>query len=111
MGGIPRAARHWDAEEKNPRTARMTPIDFPEANRTFGPPKGYTEEQIRSIAAFQGVVLGGSLDGCEVVVVAWRPDDKDLERLNNGGVVYLQVLGGLPPHLLGTDFNEVVTPA
>ncbi len=53
----------------------------------------------------------GSLDGLQLVVVAWVPDVTDLERLNSGLPVYLSVLGGLPPHFLSTAFEEAVRPA
>lgn len=41
------------------------------------------------------------------MVVAWKPSQVDLERLSNGASVFLMVIGGLPPHIMGTDFKEV----
>ena len=82
----------------------MIPVEFNEANQVFGPPPGMTVEQVVPVHAFVGEVQGGSCDGVPMVVVAWRPDPEDLAALNNGALVYLAVLGGLPPHVVSTSF-------
>ena len=84
----------------------MKPATFAEANTNFGPPPDMAESQCRTISAYRGKITGGSLDGETQVVVAWRPDADDLKRLNEGGLIYLGVIGGLPPHFLVTDFKE-----
>lgn len=81
------------------------PTTFPAANCVFDPPIGFSAGQIHRIPAFRGQSIGGSLDGMDVVVVAWLPDAADLERLNAGGPVFLCSCGGLPPHLLTTEFT------
>jgi len=82
----------------------MSPVNFPKSNSTFGPPPDLTEQQVNTVHAFTGVVDGGSLDGMPMVVVAWKPDEQDLEILKRGGAIYLAVMGGLPPHVLTTEF-------
>ena len=89
----------------------MTPILFPEANVSLGAPEGLTETQVMTIPAYVGEVVGGSVDGVRLVVVAWRPTAAELEDLNNGGEIYLSCIGGLPPHFLTTKFKEAVKPA
>lgn len=84
----------------------MNAEQFEQANITYGPPEGVSEAHVHSIPAFVGAIEGGPFDGSHYTVVAWRPDEKDLERLNNGGVVYLSVVGGLMPHFLCTSFEE-----
>lgn len=64
-----------------------------------------------SIYAHLTEAKSGSVDGDKIVVVAWQPNEIDLERLRNGAPIFLSVLGGLPPHFLTTDFKEAVNPA
>ena len=87
----------------------MIPAAFSEANCMFKAPSDMDESQVLAISAFQGTVLGGNLDGCPFVVVAWTPTPEDLERLQNGQPVYLSMLGGLSPHFLTTSFPEACT--
>lgn len=86
----------------------MSPIEFPEANCHFGPPPGMTEQQVRGVKGFLGSVMGGSMDGSTIVVVAWRPSPEDLQALNQGGAIYVSCIGGLPPHFLCTSFPEAI---
>lgn len=86
----------------------MTPSNFKQANRMFTAPEGMDETQVASIPACALVMNGGPLDGSAMVVVAWKPSEEELKELNNGGLVYLSVLGGLPPHTVGTSFPFVI---
>lgn len=76
----------------------MNPVTFPEANKRYGPPEGMTEAQVMTLAAWEGRVKGGGLDGAPVVVTAWQPTAEELATLNAGGPLYLSFIGGLPPH-------------
>lgn len=89
----------------------MTPVDFREHNTRFGPPEGLEESQCQSIPAYVHTVQGGSCDGVQQVVVAWRPTPEELVVLEQGGPIYVAVLGGLPPHYLCVDFHEATHPA
>lgn len=88
----------------------MNPVSFPGSNKSFGPPEGMDESQVRIIPAYVGKITKGSLDGEPIVVVAWKLSPEDRENLkNNDGVIYLTVLGGgLPPHLLSTSFAQAI---
>lgn len=88
----------------------MHPVAFPQVNTQYGPPPDLEESQCKTIPAFRGAVECGSVDGATMVVVAWRPDPQDLSRLQAGGFVYLVMIGGLAPHIIGTDFEEVTHP-
>lgn len=70
-----------------------------------------TEEQVQTVPVFVHDIEGGSCDGFRQVAVAWQPNAEDLQKLNNGGLVYLSVIGGLPPHFLSTDFRDATNPA
>lgn len=89
----------------------MTPVEFPGCNTIFGPPKEMDEQQVCKIAAYAHQVVGGSCDGALQIVTAWRPSAEDLERLNNGELVYFSCLGALPPHYLCTTFYQATHPS
>lgn len=84
----------------------MTPINFPEANVDVGPPKGMDESQVHAVRAFHGAVTEGTLDGSTYLVVAWKPTEREIEDIKVHGIIYLTVLGGLPPHFLSTRFEN-----
>jgi len=84
----------------------MTPFAFPECNVKLVAPAGYDESQVQTIDGFIGPIVGGELDGQEISVVAWKPDESELEDLKNGNPIYLVVFGrSLPPHTLKTQMQ------
>lgn len=89
----------------------MIVTPFPQANCQFTPPKGYSEQQVGTVPAFNGVIKGGSMDGSTVIVTAWKPDPIDIERLQQGGLIYLTCVSVLPAHMLTTDFSSATNPA
>lgn len=88
----------------------MTPTTFEQANCKFGTPEGLDESQVMTIHAYRGPVVGGSVDGAQLVVTAWKPTEAEIEVMKAGAPVFLSVLGGLPPHFLTTDFEQAVKP-
>ena len=89
----------------------MKPIQFEQANSKMGPPDELVESQCGTVATFKTQIVGGSCDGLPLCVVAWRPDESDIHTLVKGGVVFVSVIGGLPPHFLTTDFHSATHPA
>ena len=89
----------------------MNPVKFPQANCRFGPPPDMSEAQVQTIYAYKDEAKKGSCDGSQMVVVAWKPDAHEIERINAGCPIFLTVLGGLPPHFITTDFRKAVNPA
>ena len=89
----------------------MTPVDFKEGNKIFGPPEGFTEGQVKPVRAYHGTVRTGSCEGAPCVVVAYQPDAYERQIIADGGSVFMTVLGGLPPHMLTTSFAQAVNPA
>lgn len=89
----------------------MIATDFPGTNRFFGPPPDMDSKQVAVIHAHCGVVDRGSCEGSPMVITAWKPDEQDLRRLNAGEPVFVTFLGGLPPHMLTTNFKEAKNPA
>jgi hypothetical protein len=89
----------------------MISVDFPEANMSFGPPPGFAEAQVHTVRAHRCVIQGGSCDGVEMVVTAWRPTEAELAQIAAGAPIFLTFMGGLPPHMVTTSFAEAVRPA
>lgn len=84
----------------------MTLIDFPERNQIFGPPEGFSEEQVKPAYAYVGEVKKDSMDGQRIVVVAWKPNEDEIRALIAGAPIYASFAGGLPPHFLTTSFLQ-----
>ncbi len=62
--------------------------DFPGANHEFEKPQGMRDDQCGTLRVKRGLAdVGGEM--LPVSVSAWKPDADDLERLNNGGFIYL----------------------
>jgi len=87
----------------------MTPVHFPEANIKYGPPDDMTEAQCGTIHAYVGALMSGTLMGCQVTIVAWKPNEAELDDLLAGKSVYLTVFGGLPPHCITTSCNSAMS--
>jgi len=78
---------------------------------TFKSPPDLHESQVMPIRAYSGMVRGGSLDGCNIVVTAWKPTPAELKALNMGQPLFLSCIGGLPPHFPSVDFDLAIAPA
>lgn len=90
----------------------MSPVNFIEANRRYGPPQDLEESQCGTIHAHVGVIDSGSVEGTPMIVTAWKPDARELERLVSGGLIFITFLAiGLPPHMVTTSFSEATKPA
>lgn len=88
----------------------MIPVDFEESNTNYGPPSDLDESQCATVKAYRGTVLGGPVDGVEISVVAWKPSPQEISDILAGSPIYVSVMGGLAPHVLGTSFKSVVGP-
>lgn len=89
----------------------MIPTAFKEANMNYGPPSDLEESQCHTICAYGGTIVGGSIDGMTVSVVAWKPTAAELESIKSGEPIFLSVIGRLPPHFLSTSFHQATHPA
>lgn len=90
----------------------MIPQKFPAANKHFKAPPDFAESQVRTVPAYIGTIKGGSCDGQNITVVAWRPTEEELHALNEGAAVHVTWFGlGLVPHMLTTNFQEATHPA
>ena len=85
----------------------MNPARPPVYNKTFVAPADLDHSQVAPITAFAGEVPSGhNLDGAGFVVVAWKPTSEEIESLRQGGLIYISMLGGIPPHFVTTDFGQ-----
>lgn len=91
----------------------MMPVEFEEANITFTPPDGMTEDQCQRIRAYRGTVTSPSpVEGMPIVVTAWKPNDEEIKDLLRGKPVYIAMLSSAPcPHMLTTNFAQATQPA
>jgi hypothetical protein len=89
----------------------MTPFAFPESNCTFGPPPDMTATQVIPIPAYRGKFEGGSCDGSECVVVAYKISPEEFKILVQTGTIYFSMMGGLAPHYPSLSFHDATHPA
>lgn len=55
---------------------------------------------------FRGEVQRGRFEGASILILAWRPEPADLERLNQGGTLYITFPGVYMHHHISTSFAE-----
>ncbi len=78
----------------------MIHTDFEQANFTYGKPESMTDEQCMSLRVFRGA----NTDNLPVVISKWQPNKEDIEAINRGEGIWLEVLGnGIPPVTLYTE--------
>ena len=88
----------------------MLPVDFEQANFTFGKPESMTDEECDSLRVFKGQYP----DGTPRITSKWQPNKEDIEAISRGEAVYLDIVGyGMPPVRLFTEnpfITETVEP-
>lgn len=78
----------------------MEPTNFAESNSVLGPPKGMTEDEVRSLSCFR--------DG-KATISCWKPTEKDLQRLKETGQLWLiHMSPSMPPVEVTTEYPFVV---
>jgi hypothetical protein len=86
----------------------MLPQSFEQANFTFTKPQGWTDEECMDLHVHKGQYPNGT----PTIISYWKPNKEDLEALNNGGGIYLEIIGqGMPPVALFTENPFVQQPA
>jgi hypothetical protein len=71
----------------------MLPHSFPEANKVYTKPAGWTDEQCANLHVCQT----NCEDGTPVIISYWKPSYEDLQALNNGGGIYLMITANVQP--------------
>lgn len=78
----------------------MKPVDFPEANFTFGRPMVMTDEQCGSLRVFKGKYA----DGLPVNISCFELSEDELQEIVKTRRVWLHVIGeSHPPVAIGTE--------
>lgn len=76
----------------------MIPVDFKERNKVFVKPEGWKDEECGDCYAYVH-----EDDERPFIITAWQPSKEDIEAINSGRPVFLQLCQGiLPPHSLFT---------
>ncbi len=81
----------------------MLPIEIEGWNTEMQPPAGWDEKKDGVCHTIKASVQPDPHNaGRHYVVTGWKPSEKDLESIKNGGAIYLQCWGGMPPVALYT---------
>jgi len=83
----------------------MKPELFDGVNCDLAKPKDWNDETMGECASLPVMIIDHD-NGQRFIISAWRPSKEDLEVLNSGGLLYLQVYGSMPPVALYTINGE-----
>lgn len=87
----------------------MQPVTFAGANTEWKRPEGTTEQQCSTLPVLKGVTKFGAAEAV-VSRSAWKPSEEELEMLNAGSVVYLDVFGVHHPVVSVTCYEREIEP-
>lgn len=76
----------------------MEPSNFDGSNAIYGPPRGMSESEVRSIFAYHGPVY--DWPGTNNTVVCWKPRQDEIDEIQRTGQVWIVMMGGLAPHFV-----------
>jgi hypothetical protein len=84
----------------------MNFVDFEGTNHAFGKPPEMTDDQCGTLRVKRGIAdLAG--EDFPVSTSGWKPSPEDLERLNAGGLIFLNIFGiGHPVVSVSTELIE-----
>lgn len=83
----------------------MNPVKFPESNAKFVAGRG-DEDRVSTVHGYTGEHIFPDGSKAPLIITAWEPDEEDLQRLQNGGYIYISMLvDRLPPHMAATVFE------
>lgn len=63
------------------------PIDFDEANKTYGKPKNMTDEECSSLRVLERFEYGR-----KVIYSVWQPSKEDIDAFNSGRPLILRMM-------------------
>jgi hypothetical protein len=76
------------------------PVDFPGANLTLGPPKGMTEEEVRSMPVHHAK---------NHFISCWYLSDSEIEEIVRTRCVWQTLMGsGAQPSFISGSLNDVI---
>lgn len=81
-------------------------VDFEGTNHAFGKPESMTYQQCGTLRVKRGLA---DIEGDKFVVSTsgWKPSAEDLEKLNAGGLIYLNIFAaGHPVVSVSTELIE-----
>jgi hypothetical protein len=89
----------------------MDAVNLPQTNAHYGPPQELEESQCQTIPAYDHEIQGGSCDGLKQVVVAYKLSPEELAVVNETGIIFVSMIGGLVPHYPSVTFELATHPA
>ena len=91
----------------------MLPTTFPQSNKVFTKPKGWTDEQCSDLPVWVGSVMIDEFNNLAPAIIScWKLSKEDLEEIQKTGQIWLSITGqGMPPVSLFTEnpFRNVET--
>lgn len=80
----------------------MKPVKFPESNKTFTKPEGWTDEECRPLPVFQND---------QQIISCWEVTDEDIEKMKKTKRIWLQIwANGQPPVWVSPDYPFIPSP-
>jgi hypothetical protein len=83
----------------------MLPTDFPQRNKVYTKPEGWTDEQCGDLSVWQGQVpIDDQGNMAPAIISCWKLSKEDIEEIQRTGVIWLQVhVGNMIPVSLFTE--------
>jgi len=80
----------------------MIPVDFPGCNKVFTRPANMTDEQCGSLYCMVAVTE----DGIPLTRQAWQPNKEDIEAINAGRPIFIDLLTHHIPPVAVFTFDD-----
>jgi len=76
----------------------MLPVSFPEQNKVYLKPEGWTDEQCSDLPVWQGAApIDEAGNTAPVIISCWQFSKEDLDEIQKTGRVWLSVTGSSQP--------------
>lgn len=86
----------------------MDPVNYEGTNKVWNKPNDMTDDQCMPLHVKQGLTYVEG-EPFPISQSAWKPTAEDLQRLNDGGVIYLGIFGiGHPVVSVSTVEHEII---
>lgn len=83
----------------------MLPVNFPQSNKVYAKPEGWTDEECSDLNVWQGdAPIEGTNRTVPAIISCWRLSHEDLQEIQRTGIVWLSITGtAMPPVSVFTE--------
>jgi len=90
----------------------MIPVTFPQQNRIYKKPEGWTDEQCSDLAVWEGEApIDDQGTTSHTIISCWQPNKEDIKAINEGKPIFMLISGhSQPPIAIQTEnpfINEI----